>query len=664
MILSLVLAAQLVLSPEIPVAADVIRSAPGVQLRPAIAAGGGDYFAVWETGQPYPLASGGDVVGARIRATGEVIDRHGGLPMQPIWVSDMNPSVVWNGSTYVVVFASGPWPWPYGVKAIEVTTGGEVIAERVIVTQRDIDFVDIAWNGAQYLVVWHETGGAVRGLRVDPGLNVTGDELAFAGDGFGDVAVASNGANFLTAWQTTSGAFAATVSSSGAAGSPVSVSTAASTIDVASNGVSYAVFGNAELVALDDAARITRRTPVPAGIEGALAWNGLRYVAAWSAGDRIFAGEYDAALNMTRAPQRLTGEESIQRSPAVANDFVLWSDGTTAADIRGAFIGAASTSRLISSGLTNQTPAGAAWSGETLGILWHEGDGVSASLRLGLDRAEEGIAFAPASEARLATNGHVFAIAAARSGRIEVELQGSTIPVGEGTNPWIASDGRDFLVVWSRTQFEVMTRVVRRDGTLGEAHLLPHVTTGTRTTSGLLWHRGAYVLLVLELFGPRVSVHYTIASTEIGSDGMAATPVTIASGNVGPVMVATRMASNGRDILYVMSAYGLGVVARLGTSGAATQIAPDGHLEAVTWDGREFVTAIAIAGDLTTVRRLLIRGQSREELVTDRGPLLLAGPAIVYSRIIERIPGLDDLSVRRAFVRSVVLHPKRRAARS
>ena len=666
MLLSLLLAAQLSLSPEIPVATDALRGSSGAQSQPAIASDGTAFFAAWQT-QRSAFATRGDIVGARIGPGGEVLDPNGGIPMQPVWVADVSPSVVWNGETYVLVFASGPHPWPYGVKAVEVTTGGEVITERVLVTPRDISVIEIAWNGSTYLMVWREAGGEVRALRVDRALNVAGDELLLASSGV-DAAVASNGVNFMAAWQTPAGAFVSAISSDGVASPAVQLSTAAKTADVASNGVSYAVFGNAEIVGVDAAARVTGRTALPAGVEGAIAWDGLRYVAAWSASERIHVAELDGALSVIRPPARLVREESVQRAPALAANrartLVLWTDGErVTSDVRGAFIDEPSTSRLVSSGLADQTPADAQWSPRALGVLWHEGDGASASLRLneltpdGTPLRGSGTPFAPATSARLAWNGETFAIAAARAGRIEVELGSRTIVVGEGNQPWIASDGRDFLVAWSKSPSELVSRIVRRDGTPGEERALPRVTTAPPMIRGVLWHRDSYVVLTLEM-GFTSIVPHAVVSTSIARDGTVAAPLTVTRG-IGPrLLVYTAMASNGTDILYVVSAHDRGVVARLGLTGPERQIAPRGEIEAVTWDGREFVYAITRGGG----SHVLVRGGVTEELPTTE-PVVLEGPAVIYTRVLERIPGLADLSVRRAFVRLVHSLPKRRAAR-
>src|SRR5688572_26920701 len=103
MFLPLVLAA-LALSPDVPVSTEVVRNAPWSQRQPSIASNGTEFFAAWEDRS--------DVVGSRLDANGAALDRRGGITLQPMRSDDRDPSVVWNGSTYMVANATGT-QWPY-----------------------------------------------------------------------------------------------------------------------------------------------------------------------------------------------------------------------------------------------------------------------------------------------------------------------------------------------------------------------------------------------------------------------------------------------------------------------------------------------------------------------------------------------------------------------
>lgn len=649
MLLPLVLAA-LALSPEVPVSSNVLRNSPGLQSRPSIATDGRDFFAAWEHDSTF-LQSSGDVVGTRIRADGEVLDTAGGIPLQPIWVADMEPVVVWNGTTYAVAIEDGPAPWPYGVKVVEVTRDGTVLGEKWLVTPRDITSMDFAWNGTEYLLVWRQEPGSVRARRYDRPFDPIGDELILAGDGV-EVAATSNGVGFLAAWTTTAHkAFASNLTS------PANeiVASSATSIDAASNGTSYAVFAN-DVVMLDANAAITGRTPMPASIDDTIAWTGTRWLTAWSAGDRVFTQPLDGS-----APQRVSNADSLQRSPALATTasgttIVLWSDAPPdqpyRADIRRAFLGNATNTSLVSTGLADQTPLALAWSDSTLGVLWNEGDGFGARMRLGQLQPDgvlmtgEGEAFEPATEAVLASNGSTFAIAAVRDGRVEVDLPAATrIVLGEGTLPRIASDGRDYFVAWARG-LDAVGRRVLADGTLGPIVTLPRADNGEKQTpQGLVFANGSYVVLTLEAHG---LTSFALISTPVSAAGEAGTPQIFFHGGTLRGNIITRMATNGTDVLYAWSTLFIGTMAQLGLTGTPMQIDPQAWLEDVSFARGEPLFLLG-----TSEGRFLVRGGERVAL-GNTFPMHLAGNAVMYKRAIDRIPGFPDLAADRAFVRFVV----------
>lgn len=652
----LVLAA-LFLSPEIPVAPDVLRNAPGMQSRPSIASDGTELFAAWESNKTY-FANSGDVVGSRIGATGEVLDRDGGIPLQPMWVSDMEPVVVWNGTTYAVAIEDGPAPWPYGVKVVEVQRDGHVISERWLVSPRDVTSMDFTWNGTLYLLVWRESSGSVRAQRFNRAFEPLGAEQLLGEDGV-EVAVASNGIGFLAAWTTPSGTFVNNLTTT------TRIGDAAPWIDAASDGIGYAVFAN-DVVALDEHGVVTRRTTMPQGTEYAIAWNGTHWIAAWSTSERIYFAELDAMLGFTRAPQRLVDQESRQHFPAIAGTIVLWSDGPQyREDIRSAFLGHPTAMSLVSTGLADQMPMDAAWAGSTLGVLWSEGDGISASLRLGLFAMDgtrlsgEGEAFAPALEARLAANGDIFAIVAQRDEHIEVDLPSGTVVLEEGTMPWIAGDGRDWLVAWRANTTTVHARIVHADGTLGPLRELPAMLAGvdTQLPAGVVWDGSNYVVLTFEHAG----FVYAIVSTPMSASGEAGTPSIVNQGSAYRTAVNTRIATNGRDVLYVWSTVTSitegAAYARIGLNGDDHRVAA-GVIEDVAFAHGEPLYLVS-----TRNGRYLWRGGAFTAITA---PVVLAdsGPrgAVLTQRTIDRIPGFPDLSVNRVFLR-FVLEEKRRTMR-
>lgn len=646
MLLSLVLAAQLSLSPEIAVAPNVIRAAPFDQLRPALASDGEHFFAAWENA-PF----GSDVVGARIHGTGAVIDAANGITLQPREVDDREPAVVWNGSSYAVVFWSGDPSKPYGGKAVEVTTGGEVVVEREVVAPRSLQSIDLAWNGTLYLIAWVETDGDAGVLRLDRDFRAVGEETIL-GTGAKEIAVSDSGSEFLVAWTTIGETFAARVSSDGVIGAPVALARPAYTIDVAFNGI----LADHELITIGADGRVRDRVQLPGATDGALTWNGFRYIAVWSAGERLLVAELTSSLAFVRTPEPLVAEESPQHSPAIASSatatMVVWSDGH---DIRSAFLGQPSTTRLVSSGLTHQDAHDALWAGGELFTLWNE-DG---ALRIGAVGGEDA-AFAPAAdEARFAWNGSSFAVLAVRDRTLEIEWLSAkgvplrprvTLPGVLPFQPFIASDGRDFYAVWLQHPVTITGARIGADGTIGPIEKLPHVISQPwgRAVAGLVWTGPKYVVLSTEWTGTRFRSSALI-STSVAADG------TIGAREVvlpyGTPFSGAALTTNGVDAVYAMTRQDETRV-RVGVNGAETVVARgSGAVYDAAWDGHDFLFLIQQPQSTD-----LLRDGERVGLPSQTA-ILAAAPsrraAVLYSRSIERIPGLRLLDVRRAFVRLV-----------
>jgi len=671
--LALVLAAHLALTPETPISSAVIRSAPGRQTRPAIATNGVDFFAAWE--------HRGDVIGSRIRPDGTAVDTNLGISLQPTWVYDMRPSVVWNGESWVVVFFSGPQPWPYGAKAVEVNVGGEVITERTLVTPRDMTSINVAWNGSAYLVVWRENPGPVRGQFFDRAFAKIGDELAIGDDGI-EVSVASHGGNFLVAWTHAAGTYARVVSNDGALAETSRIGPSGSEVDVASNGTSYVVLSS-DVVAIDAVGTVTARNSIPP-TQLSITWSGAHWIVTWTLNDRVFFGELNALMQFVRGPEMLVARDSMQRFPAIASagehSIVLFSDFAPgreySADILSAFVGEPSTTRIVSSGLMNQAVADVAWSASTLGVLWYEDEGgwFGEGLRFGELTPEgtllrgEGMALADGRFARLASNGREFAVAASRNQQVEVDFlpDGRRVVLGAGTGPIdIASDGRDYYVVWNGVGSNTVGRRVGADGTLGELHTFreSQSSLGALGVQDIVWAGTKYVVLIYERTGIKVGV-YAVTAAEVSAEGSAGPNIPIESGSAIYQNYQGRLAWNGETLLYARSINdyaAAGVRARFGLSGQDF-VVHDGYaeLQDVVWDRGEWVYAVGAYG------WKLFRGDETLSFATVLAPHLAGGArtAIVTTRLIERIPNHADQSVRRVFAQFTKSIARRRATRN
>jgi hypothetical protein len=277
----------------------------------------------------------------------------------------------------------------------------------------------VAWNGSEYLVVWSEqrqpnqlnqtnnediyaTRVTAAGVVLDPdGLPVSTDAGLQASP-----SVASNGADFLVTWESQVHpsdkveVHAARVSAAGVVRDQPGLTVAASsTTDalaprVASDGSDYLVVwlssSNGATVGAVQGVAVTAGGVVsgaPAPIASAvatasppaLAYNGARYLVAWStSGGDIRAARVDGGAHLVDATSTLvSGLPTTEAHPALASNgtdwLVVWDD---ASDVRGARVAADGTLRDAgglgvsrASGTSEVTPA-VAWDGQTYLVSW------------------------------------------------------------------------------------------------------------------------------------------------------------------------------------------------------------------------------------------------------------------------------------------------------
>ncbi len=229
-----------------------IATAPGSQVRPAVACNGTDFFVVWAD---YRNGVTADVYGARVTAAGVVLDT-AGFPICADAGNQLQPAVASDGQNYFVVWQGG------GVSSIDIfgarvsATGAVLDPNGVIVSQATNNELNPAISGSPsgYLVVWQDyrsgTSYDIYGARV----NTAGVALDPAGIAISTVAedqlsptVSADGTGFMVAWQDfRSGSqfdiYGARVSSAGTVGSPTAISTAANDQTnprLAANGTSH-----------------------------------------------------------------------------------------------------------------------------------------------------------------------------------------------------------------------------------------------------------------------------------------------------------------------------------------------------------------------------------------------------------------------------------------
>lgn len=209
-----------------PISDRTFRETEAVHEGPAVAGNGVDFLAAWTDGrarvydgtQPAPRQEW-DVYGSRISGVG-IPAADGGDPFSPSYLRDESPSVIWNGSEYVVVAASTGWccyTRDSQVIFTPVTDDGPQ-GRRVIVLPSDTlhlygGELVAAWNGTHYLVVsgyrWFgspyepsATGSVIKAFVADAEFRMVTPVFQISEPFVDSVlpSVASDGHTFLVSW--------------------------------------------------------------------------------------------------------------------------------------------------------------------------------------------------------------------------------------------------------------------------------------------------------------------------------------------------------------------------------------------------------------------------------------------------------------------------------
>jgi hypothetical protein len=178
---------------------------PGQKGLPAVASNGNDFLAAWDDDRDYPA---GDVYGARVNATGAILDPQG-IDITTAAVFHENPGIGYCGSNFFIAWGDyrlGLYSSDiYGARAD--TLGNLLDSPSFMLCTAPFGQYSpsIAYDGTNYCAVWtHNIGGAwaVKGTRVspagivlDPGyINISAEGNALSPQ------IASCSGNFLTTW--------------------------------------------------------------------------------------------------------------------------------------------------------------------------------------------------------------------------------------------------------------------------------------------------------------------------------------------------------------------------------------------------------------------------------------------------------------------------------
>jgi hypothetical protein len=170
----------------------------GSQLQPAVASDGTDYFVVWlniadidSSVCGVRVSAGGQVIGSGIRVAGD--NSQGTRPAEP--------AVAFDGTNYLVVWRDRAVT--NGVRGRFVTQDGSLMESVFTICDRYATRPRIVFDGVRYFVCWVDgTDPNIYAISVRPDGSVGQDPLAVctATGRQGDIAVAATASRYLLAW--------------------------------------------------------------------------------------------------------------------------------------------------------------------------------------------------------------------------------------------------------------------------------------------------------------------------------------------------------------------------------------------------------------------------------------------------------------------------------
>jgi hypothetical protein len=275
------------------------------QRKSAVAFDGTNHLVVWGDNRSGDFT---DIVAVRVSAAGVILDA------TPIEIAagaggyDIN--VVFDGENYLVAWIGN------GLQAVRVDRSGRVMGPPVsLPTHESLSDLAIAFNSTSFLVTWTEYDGrssiVVRGARLSrEGTILDPDGLLIAGSSL-QASVASDGQNFLVIWW-----------------------------DVATGAVRRSLLrADGTVIGTPGTLIATTTTDVPA--EPSVAWNGQRYLVAWTLrqpnGSSDVVGARISATGALQGPAgfpiaALPGDASEPVVVANGSFLVVWKERRTGRD--------------------------------------------------------------------------------------------------------------------------------------------------------------------------------------------------------------------------------------------------------------------------------------------------------------------------------------------
>jgi hypothetical protein len=542
----------LLLSPELPLTGDTLRSAAGAQSMPSIAAGSTNFLAAWTDHRPGSDFNA-DVYASRIDVDGNPLDP-ANIPVVPTYTEDTHAAVVWNGSRYVVVYAS--LYSSLGLTAIEYDAEGRQTRGNPLFREQGAQLPAIAWDGDRYLVTWRQVASdgvsaETRGMFVSSLLEPSVPFLISSG--IARSFVATDGDGFLVVMSGEGRATARHISSTGERGPEVELGASAGDASVVWTGREYLVVkvsGGVEVTRLTSAGeivtskRLNERTTI-AESRVAAAWAGDRLVMAWADYASGTPGEprhevmllsVDAELRVGEGPMIAFAGDGLRSQMAIAIRgnvaALVWGeiDGPDYAiesmtfDPRMLASAIGRPRKLVSRSIAIQNVVDAVASGDQWGTLWLENVSDSERrLRFGRVAAGgqsldgDGIELGLYDGASIAANDSMYVIVAYRLGwlyAMRIAHDGTLLdpePVRFGPaslQPDVAAapDGT-FLAVWANganipqpnyVRYDTFGAVITAGGQVLAAQQLspPAAANTSYSPSGIVWGGSDYHLLL------------------------------------------------------------------------------------------------------------------------------------------------------------------------
>lgn len=592
-------------------------------------------------------ATTGDVYAIRLDAAGQ--PSGAAFAVAATSAQERTPSVVWNGTNFLVVWAEDS-AGAFTIRGSRTSGTAPVLDNpgfSIASGPGTRAAPDVAWNGTNHLVAFEDTRGSDRdifGARVGTSADVL-DPSGFIVDAQGGVqaapSAAANGSDFFVAWRddrtnVDADVYGARISNEGAlrdtTGIPISTAGGDQGLPAA------AATGTNVLVAWDDA----RASSTEAGVD-------------------VLGARVDASGTvLDAAGVVLSTAANAQSSPGVAFDgtnyLVVWADRRSGgSDIYAGRVDAAGqaldgTGVAVTTAANVQSAPSVAWNGTNYLVAWED-------LRTGVGRDIYAARVSPAG-AVLDPNGIAITSAA-----------------GSQVAPSVASDGAGFFVAWedprssSSTGLDVLgARVTGSGSVLDPSSIAIATATGDQTAPSVAWSGASYLTVwqdersgAADVYGARVDLNARV----LDASGIAVSRASRAQRDPAVAWNGTRFLvvwsdgrSGGGTDVYGARVSAEGAVASpplaiATASGDQTgpSVARDGPNWLAVWedDGDVEGSRVSDGGSVMDPQGVAVASRS----TTESAPSATAGStrrvAVAYARAALEPP----YSAERAFLRSV-----------